>query len=97
MHVFCLKSNSFYFPAVDIGIEELKAVVNDRWVHSKAPLLVLSCVANASNGQFSSINVANILNLRDLNRPWQVRACHVSSLYGLLPGVKWLLQEVMKS
>ena len=85
------------FLSVEIGKDELKAVVGNRWLHPKAPLLVLSCTKAATDKQYSPIHVSNVLGLRELNRPWQVRVCHVNSLYGILPGVKWLLGEVMKS
>lgn len=82
---------------VGIGKDELKAVVGNRWLHPNAPLLVLSCTKDEKNRQYSSICVSDVLGLRELNRPWQVRVCHVNSLYGVLPGIKWLIQEVMKS
>lgn len=82
---------------VGIGKDELKAVVGNRWLQPKAPLLVLSCTTEASNKHYSPICVSDVLGLRELNRPWQVRVCHVNSLYGVLPGVQWLIQEVMKS
>eukprot|EP00112_Aurelia_sp_Birch-Aquarium-sp1_P024622 Seg786.12 transcript_id=Seg786.12/GoldUCD/mRNA.D3Y31 product="hypothetical protein" protein_id=Seg786.12/GoldUCD/D3Y31 len=94
MHQMSKVSSLF---VVAVGMDELNAVVNNRWLKLKAPLLVLSCVTEASIEQHSSIYVSDELGLRELNRPWQVRACHVNNLYGLLPGVKWLLQEVMKS
>lgn len=82
---------------VKLGIEELKVMMSSRSLKTSAPLLVLSCVPGAQIQQYSSISVANELGLRELNRPWQIRACHVATLYGLLPGFQWILDEVMNS
>eukprot|EP00794_Sanderia_malayensis_P008143 gene8143-9013_t len=82
---------------VELGLDELKAVMGNRQLKSAAPLLVLSCVADEEIRAHPTISVANKLNLRELNRPWQVRSCEVSTLSGLLPGVQWLIHEVMNS
>jgi len=80
---------------VTFGSEEFKALIDDRWLQPKVPVLVLCVVPNATVQSVSSLDVANKLNLLKLSRPWQVRQCHVNSLYGFTPGVTWLNKHIM--
>lgn len=80
---------------VTFGSEEFRAMIDDRWLQPKVPVLVLCVVPNATIKSVSSLEVANKLNLLSLSRPWQVRQCHINSLYGFMPGVTWLNKHIM--
>jgi len=57
---------------VNLGDTELSAMMNENWTQAKAPLLVLSCVSTATTPSLSCATVVELLQLRRLNRPWQV-------------------------
>jgi len=57
---------------VNLGDTELSAMMNENWTQAKAPLLVLSCVSTATTSSLSCVTVVELLQLRRLNRPWQV-------------------------
>lgn len=70
-----LKSNIIiicYFYLVDEGNEELFAMVNERWSATHVPVLVLSCVHDASQSRIPCITIVEKLEMAKLNRPWQV-------------------------
>ncbi|KAJ7357766.1 common myeloid progenitor cell proliferation [Desmophyllum pertusum] len=78
---------------VNLGDTELSAMMNENWTQAKAPLLVLSCVSTATTPSLSCATVVELLQLRRLNRPWQVNAACVENLDGVLSGIKWLLSS----
>ncbi|KAL9951009.1 hypothetical protein ACROYT_G043595 [Oculina patagonica] len=78
---------------VNVGDTELAAMMNENWTQAKAPLLVLSCVSTATTTSLSCATVVELLQLRRLNRPWQVNAACVENLDGVLSGIKWLLNS----
>lgn len=78
---------------VNVGDTELSAMMNENWTQAKAPLLVLSCVEKETTPSVSCATVVELLQLRQLNRPWQVNSACVENLDGVLPGIKWLLNS----
>ncbi|KAJ8305428.1 hypothetical protein KUTeg_015973 [Tegillarca granosa] len=78
---------------VDEGNEELFAMVNERWSATHVPVLVLSCVHDASQSRIPCITVVEKLEVAKLNRPWQVRNCVVQNLEGVIPGIEWLVEQ----
>jgi len=81
--------------SVIFGKEEFDAMTDNKWLSDKIPVLVLCVVPEASVNSVSSLDVADQLDLLQLTRPWQVRQCHLDSLYGFIPGVNWLNKHVM--
>lgn len=79
--------------SVDEGNEELFAMVNERWSATHVPVLVLSCVHDASQSRIPCITVVEKLEVAKLNRPWQVRNCVVQNLEGVIPGIEWLVEQ----
>ena len=71
--IWILISN-IYVPleTVNLGDTELSAMMNENWTQAKAPLLVLSCVEKETTPSLSCATVVELLQLRQLNRPWQV-------------------------
>ena len=80
--------------AVTFCGDDFKAMIDDRWLPAKAQVLVLCIVPDGSHDAVSALEVADKLNLSELSRPWQVRQCHVSSLYGFIPGLKWVTSNM---
>lgn len=78
---------------VNVGDVEFSAMMNENWTQVKAPLLVLSCVEKEITPSLSCATVVELLQLRQLNRPWQVNSACVENLDGVLPGIKWLLNS----
>ena len=58
---------------MEAGLEEMVAMVNERWLATHIPLLVLSCVPESETPRIPCCDVVTKLNLASLNRPWQVK------------------------
>ncbi|XP_031561137.1 F-box only protein 4-like [Actinia tenebrosa] len=78
---------------VDSENQELNAVMNVNWSRPRVPLLVLSCVATKESQSLSCAQVVELLNMTQLNRPWQVNSVCVENLDGFLDGVSWLVKQ----
>lgn len=74
--------------------EEFRAMIDERWLQPKVQVLVLCVVPDGTHDAVSSLDIADKLDLANLSRPWQVRQCHVSSLYGFIPGLKWVTSNM---
>ena len=62
-----------FFISVSLARPELFAMADERWMRSRAPVLVLCCTPNTSTGYpISCRRVVQELQLQKLNRPWQV-------------------------
>ena len=61
----------------------------------RTPLLVLNCQSGASvpTGA-TALEVADLLELDKMDRPWLVHAICVTDPTQLVPGVKWCMQEL---
>ena len=62
----------YHLYTVNVGDVEFSAMMNENWTQVKAPLLVLSCVEKEITPSLSCATVVELLQLRQLNRPWQV-------------------------
>ena len=59
--------------------------MNENWTAPKVPLLVLGCVPMATTPSLSCSDVIELLELRKLNRPWQVHFVALTNLVKLVP------------
>ena len=78
------------FPVVEIGLNELQAMVSERWSATHVPVLILSAVQTQETSRVSCFEVVERLQLSQLNRPWQVQNCDIESRDGILTGLTWL-------
>ena len=58
--------------SVETGLDEMIAMVSERWLATHIPLLVLSCVPDIESQRLPCSDIVEKLNLASLNRPWQV-------------------------
>ncbi|XP_070563827.1 F-box only protein 4-like [Ptychodera flava] len=84
---------------VDIGKPELSAMMNELNTLNtlqNVPLLVLSCVTEATIPRKPCIEVANKLQLQKLNRPWLAHDAVVQDLEGVVPALNWLIEAAQR-
>lgn len=79
--------------AVESGIDELMAIVCERWSATHVPVLVLSAVPQEDSARIPCCEVIERLKLSDLHRPWQVRNCAIDTRVGILEGFTWLAEQ----
>ena len=78
---------------IKVDKSELRAMLS--CAPQRAPLLVLNCQSNPSVPTGATvIEVADLLELDKLERPWLVQAVCATEPTGLVPGVKWCMQEL---
>ena len=58
--------------SVETGLDEMIAMVSERWLATHIPLLVLSSVPDIESQRLPCSDIVEKLNLASLNRPWQV-------------------------
>ncbi|XP_052777320.1 F-box only protein 4-like [Mya arenaria] len=80
-------------PAVETGLNELEAMLSERWSATHVPVLVLATTLEATTPRLSCFEVVERLKLSQLSRPWQVRSSNVESLDGLVAGFQWLAEQ----
>lgn len=80
-------------PAVETGLNELRAMVSERWSATYVPVLILSAVQQPSVQRLSCFEVIERLQLSQLNRPWQVQNCDLETRDGILSGINWLEEQ----
>ncbi|KAI6658608.1 hypothetical protein LOD99_15406 [Oopsacas minuta] len=72
---------------------EMRAMLN--CTPNRTPLLVLNIRSgNTAPVGISSLDVCELLELDKLDRPWLVHAVCATELIGIVPGVKWCMQEL---
>lgn len=80
-------------PAVESSLDELQAMVSERWSATYVPVLVVSLTTTASASRLPCCEVVRRLQLSQFNRPWQVRDCVADTLEGLAEGFSWLVEQ----
>ncbi|XP_060582950.1 F-box only protein 4-like [Ruditapes philippinarum] len=83
-------------PAVESGLNELLAMVSERWSATHVPVLVLSTIVQAGTPRLPCCDIVERLKLADLNRPWQVRDCSIDTREGVLEGFTWLAEQTQR-
>ncbi|XP_052255798.1 F-box only protein 4-like isoform X1 [Dreissena polymorpha] len=83
-------------PAVESGLSELLAMVNERWSATHVPVLVLSTTPEQTTPRISCFEVVERLALSKLNRPWQVWNCSIENLSGVEDGLTWLTEQTRR-
>ncbi|KAK3592045.1 hypothetical protein CHS0354_019300 [Potamilus streckersoni] len=75
------------------GLDELEAMISERWSSTHVPVLVLSCVREEKDPRIPCIQVVEQLKLTQLNKPWQVRNCVADTLTGVPEALTWLVEQ----
>ncbi|XP_062068109.1 F-box only protein 4 [Lepus europaeus] len=70
------------------------AMTDPAFGSSGRPMLVLSCISQASIKRMPCFYLAHELRLNLLNHPWMVQDTEAESLTGFLNGIEWILEEV---
>ncbi|WAR23598.1 FBX4-like protein [Mya arenaria] len=78
---------------LETGLNELEAMLSERWSATHVPVLVLATTLEATTPRLSCFEVVERLKLSQLSRPWQVRSSNVESLDGLVAGFQWLAEQ----
>ncbi|XP_077981102.1 F-box only protein 4-like isoform X2 [Glandiceps talaboti] len=79
------------------GTEELFAMMNEGNNSRRVPLLVLSCIKEATHQRSPCIEVVQKLKLQELNRPWLVHDTVVKNLDGVVPALNWLIEAAQRT
>ncbi|KAG8456673.1 hypothetical protein GDO86_002453 [Hymenochirus boettgeri] len=79
-----------------LEIAQIQAMTDQTFGSRKRPLLVLSCVTHVERSRIPCVYVAHELGLNKLQRPWMVQDTEAVTLWGLLDGIEWILNEVGK-
>ena len=67
----------FLFVTVACGNEELRMMVQERWASPHVPVLVMSLVPTETSQRIPAVQVAGLLQLSNLSRPWMVSAYYI--------------------
>lgn len=81
------------FPVVETGLDELQAMVSERWSATHVPVLVLSATQTPDTPRLSCFEIVERLQLSQLNRPWQVQNCDIETRNGIHNGLAWLEEQ----
>jgi hypothetical protein len=93
----CRKANGFVY-VIDASQEnqlsdyraELHVMTKEQ---SSLPLLILSCIRDATTKRWPAIDVVRELQLSALDNPWLVQNCCVADTNGFEAGFTWLLKQ----
>ncbi|XP_072461834.1 F-box only protein 4 isoform X2 [Notamacropus eugenii] len=72
----------------------IMAMTNPAFGSPERPLLVLSCISQATVKRMPCFYLAHELKLNELQLPWMVQDVEAETLTGFLNGIEWILGEV---
>ncbi|XP_027719320.1 F-box only protein 4 isoform X2 [Vombatus ursinus] len=72
----------------------IMAMIDPAFGSPERPLLVLSCISQATVKRMPCLYLAHELKLNELQLPWMVQDVEAETLTGFLNGIEWILGEV---
>ncbi|XP_074063237.1 F-box only protein 4 [Macrotis lagotis] len=72
----------------------ITAMTDPAFGSPERPLLVLSCISQATVKRMPCFYLAHELQLNELQLPWMVQDVETETLTGFLNGIEWILGEV---
>ncbi|XP_043844481.1 F-box only protein 4 [Dromiciops gliroides] len=72
----------------------IMAMTDPAFGSPERPLLVLSCISQATVKRMPCFYLAHELKLNELQLPWMVQDVEAETLTGFLNGIEWILGEV---
>ncbi|XP_005092137.1 F-box only protein 4 [Aplysia californica] len=79
--------------AITNGRLELNAMIRERKSAPHIPLLVLSCVKDASKPRLPACEIIDLLRLSSISQPWLVIDCITDTLASVDEGIIWLVDQ----